>query len=154
MITDIIVWLMLACWSLIPSHQRDYVRDDHPAGQRHGEEPRPFNLGYQRRDQDAAHDSSDKDHCDPHKYVPFGRSLPTPGVHALILTAGSTGLRSRLPHGRSWLGDDWIMMQITVALNMLTVVATAFPELTPCQRVLAAGICWSLQQLYRVPLDK
>ncbi|MET1021547.1 MAG: hypothetical protein ABWX69_05035 [Arthrobacter sp.] len=46
------------------------------------------------------------------------------------------------------------MMHITVALNMLTAVTTTFPELTPCQRVLAAAICWFIQQLYPVPEDK
>ena len=58
------------------------------------------------------------------------------------------------PHGMSWLSDEWIMMHITVALNMLTAVTTTFPELTPCQRLLAAAICWFIQQLYPVPLDK
>jgi hypothetical protein len=50
----------------------------------------PFNLGYQLGDQDAAHESSDKDDYDPHDYL----SLLIRSAHALSLTAGSIGPRA------------------------------------------------------------
>jgi hypothetical protein len=60
------------------------------------------------------------------------------------------------PHDLAWLGSTERMTnQVLNALTILASVATAFPELTPVQRMLVTGVWWCLNRLYgRDHLDK
>ncbi len=65
----------------------------------------------------------------------------------------TTGRRRTLfrgfPHGFPGPGStEGMITKAFDALTILSVVAAAFPELTPAQRVLAAAGWWYLTQLY------